>query len=195
VVPHAVPQWKLARRNTKARTFTVGFAGRLVPEKGVMDLVDAAERLRGPVRVLFVGDGPLRADLEARQLPNGTIEVWSNFAHSRMPEAYDEMDVLVLPSRSTPGWSEQFGRVLVEALSCGVPIVGSDSGEIPWVVQTTGGGRVFREGDTEEPGAILEGLRADPAARSALADRGKATVERTFTAEACAEAMADLLAW
>jgi glycosyltransferase involved in cell wall biosynthesis len=58
-----------------------------------------------------------------------------------MRDAYAEMDVLVLPSRTTSRWAEQFGRVLIEALWCGVLVVGS--GEIPWIVETTGGGRVF----------------------------------------------------
>ena len=65
-----------------------------------------------------------------------------------MPALYREMDVLVLPSRTTPTWAEQFGKVLCEALLCGTPVIGSSSGEIPWVVTTTGGGLVYPEGDT-----------------------------------------------
>lgn len=192
VVPHAVPLWSTARR-THAGIFTIGFAGRLVPEKGLTDLVDAARQLPGPLRLLIVGEGTLRSELEGMEVQDVTIEVRAGVPHSRMPEAYAEMDVLVLPSRTTPAWAEQFGRVLVEALSCGVPIVGSDSGEIPWVVSTTGGGRVFREGDVGQLSQVLGELRADPAERERLAERGKAMVERTFTADACAHAMTELL--
>ncbi len=55
--------------------------------------------------------------------------------------------MLALPSRTTPTWKEQFGRVIVEALWCGVPVVGSDSGEIPWLIELTGGGLTFPEGE------------------------------------------------
>jgi glycosyltransferase involved in cell wall biosynthesis len=103
------------------------------------------------------------------------------------------MDVLVLPSRTTRDWAEQFGRVLVEALSCGVPVVGSDSGEIPWVVTTTGGGHVFPEGNVDELARVLGRLRADPAERTRLAERGRAVVKDVFTADACAVAMTALV--
>jgi len=193
VVPHALPQWTERQSHAATETFTVGFAGRLVPEKGVMDLVEAVRHLPGPVRLLVVGNGPLRAELETIRLPNGAIEVKPSMSHSRMPEAYAEMDVLVLPSRTTSTWSEQFGRVLIEALSCGVPVVGSDSGEIPWVVNTTAGGQVFREGDTAQLTGILGQLRASPATRARLVERGRAMVAKVFAADACAAAMSDLL--
>ena len=192
VVPHAVPLWDTGPRR-HGGPFTVGFAGRLVPEKGLLDLVDAVRHLAGPVRLLLVGEGELRTQLEAMHLDDVIIEVRTDVPHADMPAAYAEMDVLVLPSRTGPRWAEQFGRVLVEALSCGVAIVGSDSGEIPWVVRTTGGGRVFREGDAAQLRTILQELRDDPAERRRLAAHGKATVQRIFTADACALAMTELL--
>ena len=64
-------------------------------------------------------------------------------ATTRWPSGYAQLDVLALPSHTTPTWKEQFGRVIVEALWCGVPVVGSDSGEIPWLIELTGGGLVF----------------------------------------------------
>lgn len=192
VVPHAVPLWA-AQHRPPADLFTVGFAGRLVPEKGLSDLVAAVQRMAGYVRLLMVGDGPLRSELEATRLERGVVEVRADVPHSRMPEAYAEMDVLVLPSRTTSSWAEQFGRVLVEALSCGVPVVGSDSGEIPWVVTTTGGGHVFPEGDAARLSAILERLRDNPDERALLAERGRSVVEKVFTADACAQAMTELI--
>ena len=192
VVPHAVPLWDYAP-DARGDTFTVGFAGRLVPEKGIRDLVAATALLKEPARLLLVGDGPLRREVEAMQPPGVRIEVRSDVKHERMPDAYAEMDVLVLPSRTTATWAEQFGRVLVEALLCGVPVVGSDSGEIPWVVTTTGGGYVFREGDVSHLAEILEDLRARPGERARLAQQGRAVVRERFTADACALAMVELL--
>jgi glycosyltransferase involved in cell wall biosynthesis len=106
-----------------------------------------------------------------------------------MPEAYSEMDVLVLPSRSTDRWTEQFGRVLVEALWCGVPIVGSDSGEIPWTVRATGGGCIFPEGDIQALARILSELRRSPAHRQTLVDRGREGARSLFGLDAAARAL------
>jgi glycosyltransferase involved in cell wall biosynthesis len=194
LVPHAVPGWGCVRHGHRNGRFTIGFAGRLTPEKGVRDLVQAAAVLRGDTRLLFVGDGPLRTELEAIGAGGGCeVEVRTGVAHDRMPEAYAEMDVLVLPSRTTDRWAEQFGRVLVEALSCGVPVVGSDSGEIPWVVGATQGGRIFREGDASALAEVLGELRDDPAERGALACRGRDAVARLFSAPAAARSLEGLL--
>lgn len=192
LVPHAVPEWeRLSQRSNPV--FTVGFAGRLVQEKGVRDLVKAVAALDAPVRLLFVGDGPLRQELERTRLANGEIAVWADIGHDEMPRAYAEMDVLALPSRTIERWAEQFGRVLVEALWCGVPVVGSDSGEIPWVISETGGGRIVPEGDVERMTAALAGLRARPDEREELARRGREAVGRLFSVEAAAAALDDVL--
>ena len=65
------------------------------------------------------------------------------------------MSVLVLPSLTTARWKEQFGRVLIEAMALGVPVIGSDSGEIPWVIGDAG--LVFPEGNSA---VLRERLRA-----------------------------------
>jgi glycosyltransferase involved in cell wall biosynthesis len=187
VVPHAVPPLPKAAR-PQQNGFTVGFAGRLVPQKGVLDLVEAAAAL-GDADLLLVGDGPLRGRLEGRR----RTEVVVGTAHGAMASAYARMDVLVLPSRTTRTWAEQFGRVLVEALSCGVPVIGSDAGEIPWVIGVTGGGLVVPEGDVEALAAALRRLRDRPQERALLAQRGRAAAERLFSARACAETLRDLL--
>lgn len=193
LVPHAVPGWEGHPKARVNGTFTIGFAGRLTQEKGVDDLVRAAQLLDGRTRLLFVGDGPLRGKLESAGTTGCTIEVRTGLKHEQMPEAYADMDVLVLPSRTTDRWAEQFGRVLVEALSCGIPVVGSDSGEIPWVVRETEGGKLFREGDAAQLAELLDDLRADPAGREAFARRGREAVQRLFSGEAAAAALDDAL--
>jgi glycosyltransferase involved in cell wall biosynthesis len=185
LVPHAIPPWRVPTRQFR-EIFTVGFAGRLVPEKGLWDLVEACTLLRKPVRLHLVGDGPLRTALQQSGGPNVEIRIQTDLTHDRMPEAYAEMDVLVLPSRTTSRWAEQFGRVLVEALSCDVPVIGSDSGEIPWVIRATGGGQVFPEGDVRELARVLADLRDRPEERATLARGGREKVLRLFGVEAVA---------
>jgi glycosyltransferase involved in cell wall biosynthesis len=80
------------------------------------------------------------------------------------------MDVLTLPSITTPGWVEFFGRVLVEAMVCEVPVIGSNSGEIPNVIGDAG--LVFQEGDADDLRDKLSIMLTDQALRSSLAKKG-----------------------
>lgn len=188
VIPHTIMEWPVpaggARRQQGA--FTVGYAGRLIEEKGLRDLLAATSAMQHPTRLLCFGDGPLRAELEAASTPERPVEVATGVTHAHMDEAYGQMDVLALPSRTTRTWAEQFGRVLVEAMSCGRPVVGSDSGEIPWVIGTAGGGVTFPEGDVQALADRLDSLAASPALWSDLSARGMQGVAEHFSASAAA---------
>jgi glycosyltransferase involved in cell wall biosynthesis len=190
LVPHAVPKWNRPTQRKPPGRFTVGYAGRLVVEKGLDDLVAAVAGMETSARLLVVGDGPLREQLR-RAAP--WVEVLVGRRHEEMDQLFAEMDVLVLPSRATATWEEQFGRVLVEALWCGTPVVGAESGQIPWVVTTTGGGRTYPEGDTGALSRILDALAADPLQRRAMADRGRKVVREVFSAEAVATTLSGVL--
>lgn len=190
--PPAVPNWERAPAGGE-RPFTVGYAGRLVKSKGVMDLLAAVRMLDAPIELLLIGNGELRSALEGKPVPGSHVRVLDNLGHERMAEAYAQLDVLVLPSRTTFTWKEQFGRVIVEALSCGVPVVGSDSGEIPWLIELTGGGLVFPEADPVMLARALARLRAEPQLRRELAVRGREAVVRMFSVAAATDALERLL--
>lgn len=163
--------------------FVIGYAGRLVPEKGVHILMHACAMLpRSNWYLHLLGKGPERARLLALAGQLGIVErvrFLGQVPSTRTPEFYRTLDVLVVPSLSTPTWVEQFGRVLIEGMACGVPVVGSNSGEIPWVIG--GAGLVFPEGDADALCGILAALSADPVQRAALATRGRARVLAHFT--------------
>ena len=190
--PPAVPGWERPAR-VGERPFTVGYAGRLVESKGLFDLLAAVRCMTEPVELLLIGDGELRARLEDQPIPGSRARVLTGVPHDRMANAYAQIDVLVLPSHTTSTWKEQFGRVIVEALWCGVPVVGSDSGEIPWLIGLTGGGVVFCEGDSEMLAARLGELRHDPRRREQLAAEGRVAVERLFSVPAATDALERLL--
>jgi glycosyltransferase involved in cell wall biosynthesis len=197
LAPPAVPSWEGAGASPptapEPRPFTVGYAGRLVPSKGLMDLLAAVRRLEAPVELLLIGNGELRARLAGQPIPGSTVRVLDGLTHDRMAGGYAQLDVLVLPSHTTPTWKEQFGRVIVEALWCGVPVVGSDSGEIPWLIELTGGGLTFPEGN---PGLLadrLATLRARPELRRQLASTGRAAVAELFSVGAATDSFERLL--
>jgi glycosyltransferase involved in cell wall biosynthesis len=195
--PPTVPEWELEPRSPdregERRPFTIGYAGRLVASKGLTDLLAAVRALEAPVELLLIGDGELRAQLDGQPIPGSRVRVLDSFAHDGMASAYAQLDVLALPSRTTPTWKEQFGRVIVEALWCGIPVVGSDSGEIPWLIELTGGGLTFPEGDSAQLAARLSELRAAPGLCRQLTRSGRAAVERLFSVPAAADAFERLL--
>jgi glycosyltransferase involved in cell wall biosynthesis len=130
------------------RGLVIGYAGRLVPEKGIDLLIRAAAGLPGAWQLTLAGEGPERGALASFAKALGVQEQvffdgWLPAA--RMPAYLQQLDVLVLPSRSRPNWQEQFGRVLIEAMACQVAVVGSDSGEIPHVIGDAG--LIFPEED------------------------------------------------
>jgi glycosyltransferase involved in cell wall biosynthesis len=192
LAPPAVPHWQHVPAGSE-RTFTVGYAGRLVQSKGLMDLLAAVRELEAPVELLMIGDGEMRPQLEGQPIPGSKVKIIDSLSHEEMPSGYAQLDVLVLPSLTTPTWKEQFGRVIVEALWCGVPVVGSDSGEIPWLIDLTGGGLVFAEGDREMLAKRLTELRRSPELRTELAQKGRRSVERLFSVAAATDALERLL--
>ena len=164
--------------------FTLGYFGRLLPEKGIPVLLQAASALPFPYRLLITGQGPMAEVLrrQAEQLGIAErVEFRPAVPLAAMPAAYRELDALVLPSETRPDWKEQFGRVLTEAMACGVPVVGSSSGEIPHVIADAG--LVFPERDAEALRAQLIRLQGSPELRRDLARRGRERVLAHFTTE------------
>lgn len=169
------------------RPFTVGYAGRLVPEKGVDLLLLALQQAPG-VHARLVGAGPERGLLEhltaSLQLQD-RVTVEPMVPSMQMPALLGQFDALALPSRTRPNWKEQFGRVLIEAMACGVPVIASDSGELPNVVGPAG--LVFPEESAEALAGHLRALQSDPALRARLAARGRERVLERFTQARIAE--------
>ena len=165
-----------------ARGFVIGYGGRLVPEKGVDSLLEAVAGMGGSCRLVVKGAGSEQERLGglARRLGLTDRISFEAFMPSlRMPDFYQRLDVLVLPSRSRPNWVEQFGRVLIEAMACGVPVVGSDCGEIPSVVGDAG--LIFPEGNVDALQQHLTRLMHDSDLWADLSRRGRERVLTRFT--------------
>lgn len=162
--------------------FVIGFVGRLREEKGGADLLHALAALpRDRWRLVIVGDGPERGSLEAlaEQLGIAGRIGFETRPSTAMPEFYRTIDALAIPSLTRPNWKEQFGRVIIEAMACEVPVVGSSSGAIPDVIDDAG--LIFPEGDRERLAGHLRQLLDDPALRRELGQRGRARVLARFT--------------
>jgi glycosyltransferase involved in cell wall biosynthesis len=155
------------------------YVGALKPHKGVDLLVESAPELPTGTSVEIVGTGPERDSLAARAAELGvedavTFHGWVD--HDELAPYYRGADVFVHPGR----WPEPYGRTLLEAMQCDCPLVVSDVGAPPWVVE--GCGLAFDRGDAADLSAQLRRLLTDEETRSELT-RGCADRLETFSPE------------
>lgn len=165
------------------RAFTIGSANRrLVHEKGIDLLLRAAAGLPGEWRLRIAGDGPALPQLRQLAAELGITErvQFDGPVPSGHVAGYlRDLDVLALTSRTLPNWKEQFGRILVEAMSCGVPVIGSHSGEIPHVIGDAG--LIVPEEDIDALRQGLLQLMEDDALRRDYGARGRQRVLAHYT--------------
>jgi len=164
----------------------VGFVGRLEPVKGLDVLLDAFARLTTPASLVIAGEGSERARLQ-RRIDSLSVpaRIISAVGYADMPSFLKSLDVLVLPSITIlPLHREQFGRVLVEAMAAGVPVIGSSSGAIPEVVGDAG--LIVPERDPTALAGAIERLLSEADVRQALAERGRQRVRTRFAWSAVA---------
>ena len=177
--------------------FVVGYVGRFVEEKGLLTLAAALAGLKKtPWKWLLVGQGKLRSQIAEKSLEWGISDriIWvESVSHEDVPPYINLMDCLVLPSQTsykfktltTVGWKEQFGHVLIEAMACKIPVIGSDCGEIPHVIGDAG--LLFPEGNAEKLRECLHELMKRPELAADLGKRGYNRVMNNYTNKALAE--------
>lgn len=170
--------------------FVVGYVGRLIEAKGLMDAVEALAQCPSPVNLLFVGGGVFQTALEDRIIELGLeerVRFLPTRAMAELPEVMNAMDALLLVSRTTRTWKEQFGRVIIEAQACGTPVIGSNSGSIPEIVGE--GGIIVPEGNSTALAGAIRELYEDPELAARLGRRGREQVEAHYTWQRVAEQM------
>ena len=188
----------LSRRfGIKPTDFVVGFVGRFVEEKGLLTLAEALAGLKKlPWKWLLVGQGKLRPQIAEKSIEWGISDriIWvESISHEEVPAYINLMDCVVLPSQTsykfktltTVGWKEQFGHVLIEAMACKIPVIGSDCGEIPHVIGDAG--LIFPEGNAKKLRDCLQQLMERPELVADLGDRGYHRVAVNYTNQALAE--------
>ena len=145
-----------ARRTMGFHGFTLGYVGRVIQPKGLETAIAAIALCNVPVSLVILGTGSAQDALlrQARELGVADrVRFLGMAVPSQVAQVMNGLDALVLLSRTTRSWKEQFGRVIMEAHACGVPVIGSDSGSIPGVVGE--GGWIVPEGDAAALGRLL----------------------------------------
>jgi glycosyltransferase involved in cell wall biosynthesis len=157
----------------------IGYLGRLVKDKGLGVLQQALDAVEIPWRALIVGNGAeLRVVRAWAERWGDRVRICTDVAHDQVPAYLNAMDVLCAPSQTMPNWREQFGRMVIESFATGVPFIGSDSGEIPFVTQDAG----VIVGERDIPGwtRAITALASDEARRRELAERGLGRAQAEF---------------
>jgi L-malate glycosyltransferase len=192
------PQPELATRlGIQENDFVVGFVGRFVQEKGLLTLLNALVSLRDKSwKFLLLGRGSLKSGLmeqAAKHNIQDRIILIESVPHDEVPKYINLMSTLVLPSETnynlknitSVGWKEQFGHVLIEAMACKVPVIGSNSGEIPYVIGDAG--LIFPEGDTKALADCIMTLIEKPDFAESLGEMGYQKAMSQYTNKALAK--------
>lgn len=185
---------RVASHRDAAQPLTIGFVGRMFQGKGLSVLAHALAKLsKEDWRLLVVGDGPARESF-TQMLDIFGLTPRTRFTgavgYEQLPELYRQMDIVVVPSRNTKRVREQFGRVIVEAMASGVPVIGSDSGAIPEVIG--GAGLVVPQADADALAAAIRELLTNENMRREFALAGRERVARNYSWELVAGQMHEL---
>lgn len=173
-----------AKTNFKREDFVAGYFGRLVEEKGILDLLEAVKLLSGKCKLLIIGSGSLKSSIEQFVQSNNmsdVVQMISMIPSLTVPEFLNACDCTVLPSHTKPNWKEQFGRVIIESMACEVPVIGSDSGEIPNVIGS--GQLIFKEGNVSDLTTAIENLISNKQLLKSLGTSSRERVLDNFTYE------------
>jgi glycosyltransferase involved in cell wall biosynthesis len=166
----------------------------LIPEKGIPDLLEAAHVVlaRGAnVQFVIAGDGSHRAEYEglANEMGIAPHITWTGLIEDPLAEGlYDAADVVCLLSR----WQEAFGWVIAEAMLCRKPLIATQVGGIPEVVDDGHSGFLVAPRKPEEVAAKILLLLNDPPLRYRMGMLGRERVELRFSLERNVRALLDL---
>lgn len=154
------------------------FVGRLSPEKGVELMLEAWTELGDRLPLRVVGDGPL-ADRVRRAAAPGRIEAVGRVSPERVQALMGEATMLIFPSL----WYETFGRVGMEALAAGTPVVASDHGAMADLIEHGRTGRLFQPGSATDLVEQVQWLLDHPQARADMRSAAREEFEAHYTGE------------
>jgi glycosyltransferase involved in cell wall biosynthesis len=174
--------------------FVVGSVGRLIPEKGMDELLEAAALMQQKATIAIMGDGPHHKALSRRAGRLGIVDRVRFFPRAgpeRVALFLSAVDVSTLLTRTTNTVREQFGRVITESQACGTPVIGSTCGAIPHTIGD--GGWVVPERAPARVASLLDELATAPHRLAEIGARGERQVARRFSYERVAKIVSE--AW
>ena len=181
-------------------TTKILFVGRLTPEKGIFDLLNAYALLvkdHQNVELLVVGTGTQEIQAKITLLTESLkiqnkVKFLGSIGYSEMAQVHNLTDIFCLPSVETNFWAEQFGYVMVEAMACEKPIVSTVTGSIPEIVKDRITGILVEQKNPVALKAALEELFVDKKKREQFGKNGREWVLEAFEANKVAKQLAAL---
>lgn len=150
------------------------FVGKLEDQKNVLQLIEAVSQL--PVRLIIIGNGSLRQKLEEfAKEKRASVEFWGNIPNSRLPEELNKSELFILPSLY-----EGHPKALLEAMSCGLPCIGTKVKGIDTVIEHRKNGYLC-ELSAESIRAAIETVLGDRVLQADMSQRARQTIEERFT--------------
>ena len=180
--------FRLPSENERNNTFTIAYIGRIMHLKGVDLALKAFQNLKGKWKAIIVGSGNMKDEILqlTKELSlGGKIEFIDWVDHYDIPLYMRKAHVLVVPSRTTPNWAEQFSHPLIEAMSSGTVPIGSDSGEIPYVIGKEG--LIFQEDNHIQLQNAIQKLMDNPQLLEELSIAGRKKVLTQYSWKCIAE--------
>lgn len=161
--------------------------GRLVESKGIDVLILAMKEVRikfPDVKLFIVGDGPERNKLETlvKDLDlNKNVIFVGSVKHSLLPSFYTSSNVFVMPSQNIDGIVEGLGVVLLEAMACGTPVIGSDIGGIKDIITDGYNGFLVPEKSPKDLSNKIIELLSNPEIATKFSSNGLNTIKNKFS--------------
>ncbi len=176
------------------------FVGRLTPEKGIFDLLNAFSLMikkHQNIELLVAGSGTQKMQRQITKLAESLkiqnkVKFFGSIGYSEMAEIHNLADIFCLPSVETDFWAEQFGYALVEAMACEKPVVSTITGSIPEIVKDGVTGILVEQKNPVALQLALEELLLDKKEREQLGRNGRAWVLEAFEANKIAKQLASL---
>ncbi len=199
LVPHGVdltsfaPQLRLGGGRVELLA-----VGRLVAKKGFDVLIDAVRLLDFDWRLRIIGDGPLLQSLQQAARDTAVadrIEFLGARTHAELPSLYHGTDIVAVPSViDAEGDRDGLPNVVLEAMACGLAIVGSDVAAIPTAIEHRVTGLLVEPGDAHGLANALNEFAKDADLRAALGINARSRAESRFGLQACTDRFLSILA-
>ncbi len=190
-IPHPVDLTIFTKKTDKNKKLNVLFVGRLLPEKGVLDILRLAEEFKD-IKFTFAGNGNLSSKIKNCGLSN--VE-YKGFVGDKkeLSKVYRQADIFISNSYATKNWEELFGIVIIEAMASGLAVIASDCVGPKEIIQNGENGFLIHQKDYNDLKNKFSELIKNKNLIRKFSDNGRKTAEKRYDIRIISEKWMDLI--